>query len=114
MRLSFASVRLMRLETLGSTRQIQKHLKRGTLFDHFVVTRKQSPAPAFARLGDPKDDGSEAQTVVEQTGAVCCLGSPEPLGPSPTQSAGVISPSVDDFNLSGQSNADVDIGGPVM
>jgi hypothetical protein len=107
----------MRLNFPCSTRKRQKHLKQGTLFDHFVVTRKPSPAPALVKPDDPKDDGLDGQIVVERTGTERCSGSPQPLEHSSTK----ITTDNNDISLSSydprsntQSNADVNIGAPAM
>jgi hypothetical protein len=100
----------MILKSMGPTRKLQKQHKQGTLFDHFAVTRKPSPAPALARPDDSKTDGLEAQTVTEQMGTERCSGSLEPLEPSPTKSAGDIndiSLSPHDSSSSIQSNVNI-------
>lgn len=105
----------MSLEFLGST--FQKHLKQGTLFDHFLVTRKPSPAPAPARPDDPEDDG-QAQTVIGQTDTESHSGSLEPRELFSAKGAGDINdivPSPHDANSSTQCTADVfSIGAPAM
>jgi hypothetical protein len=107
----------MRLNIPCSPRKLQKHLKQGTLFDHFVVTRKPSPAPSLARPDDPKDDGLDAQIVVERTGTDHCSGSPQPMEPSSTKITADnndISLSPYDPSSNTQNNADVNIGALAM
>ena len=97
---------------LGST--FQKHLKQGTLFDHFLVTRKPSPAPALARPDDPNDDG-QAQTVIDQTGTEGYSGSREPFSAKSAGDINDITPSPHDANSSIQCTAGVfNIGAPAM
>jgi hypothetical protein len=58
---------------------IQSHLRQGTLFDNFLVTREPPPAPTFATTPlEPKDGGSEEQATVEQTSTK----DNEPLAPT--------------------------------
>lgn len=46
---------------------IQNHLRQGTLFDHFLVTREPPPASTSARTPlEAKDVGSEEQATAEQ------------------------------------------------
>ncbi|KAI0254392.1 hypothetical protein BJV78DRAFT_75808 [Lactifluus subvellereus] len=99
------------LDRRGSRKRkgASQHLKQGTLFDHFLVTRKPSPAPALARPDDLKDDG-QAQTVIDQTGIEGYSGSLEPREPFSAKSAGDINdiaPSPHDTNSSTQCTADV-------
>lgn len=53
--------------------KFQNHFKQRTLFDNFLVTRKQTPTPALARLDDPRDDEPGSQTDVEQAAGTAHL-----------------------------------------
>ena len=83
-----------------------------------MVTRTHpSPAPALARPDDSKDDGLDAQVVVERTGTERRSGSPQSLESSSTKitvDTNDISLSLYDPSSNTQSNADVNIGAPAM
>lgn len=47
---------------------LQNHLRQGTLFDNFLVTREPPPALTSARSSvELKGDGSEEQATIEKT-----------------------------------------------
>jgi hypothetical protein len=90
---------------------IQNHLRQGTLFDNFLVTREPPPAPTSATTPlEAKDGGSEEQATVEQTGTKARV-STDVLEPA----SKILSDDRDDIESSlcspsTQSLEDVDVG----
>ncbi|KAI9512186.1 hypothetical protein F5148DRAFT_1164644 [Russula earlei] len=50
----------------------QNHDRQQTLFDHFLVTRKSTPAPIPVDPNNPSDDEHPSQTIAERTGTKGC------------------------------------------
>ena len=89
--------------------KFQNHFKQRTLFDNFLVTRKQTPTPTLARLDDPRDDEPGSQTDVEQVAGTSHL--PKLSSVEHSDDVVSIASSPIDFN---QSTTDIDDGAFAM
>lgn len=97
---------------------IQSHLRQGTLFDNFLVTRTPPPASTSATTPlEAKDGGSEEQATVEHTNTK----DNEPQVSTDVSESASKSLSDDrdhiEFSLYGsstQGSGDVDVGAPFI